>query len=523
MCGVVLAARGFAGVSAAHPPDPLAIGVSIFAALFSMISLFWVFSFTGMDARGQFTGFPSRLFTLPLTTRRLAVVPVIAGVVTIALAYAMWFGLLSALTSERASPLLFWWQLLVLATTMVLIQAIVWLLHPFRRTRVVVLIAACTACFWFWVWVPGMEFFGHPAICLCTVLAAFVAAVAGAIRVVEWDRRGGWPMASRGRANASSRQRAHAFSNNKKAQAWFEWRRKGIFGATVLASVMGLSLLLWPLPSMVFRGDSTIPPAVEWMVFWSLPIMALLIAHVLGSAFAKPDVWSPELEMPGFTAVRPVTTVMLLRAKLYVAARMTILAWGAFATFVGFVVLRAELNPAGHAFWAQFGTTHPALSAWLGNPVVIATLVALTWQAIVSGMTVTLSGQRARILARGGIGLAFGALFAFVVIWLYRHPRQLAALLDVLPFIAAIVVALKIGWLARRLVIARARNVLNGREARDVVLASAVIAAGLAGSAAAAHQLHAMASPLIWFFAALLLPGGEIAAGAVNLDENRHR
>src|SRR5687768_2409619 len=79
--GLLPASIGFIALtSQLHPlrtfQDPAPF-LWVFAAIFTFIAslmslacLFWSFSFTAVDERGRFAGFPLRIFTLPVGTRR---------------------------------------------------------------------------------------------------------------------------------------------------------------------------------------------------------------------------------------------------------------------------------------------------------------------------------------------------------------------------------------------------------------------------------------------------------------------
>src|SRR6185436_4726890 len=55
----------------------------LFAIQLSIGVLFWAFSFTEQDSRGRHSGFPARMFVLPVRTRTLVSYPMLYGVVSV--------------------------------------------------------------------------------------------------------------------------------------------------------------------------------------------------------------------------------------------------------------------------------------------------------------------------------------------------------------------------------------------------------------------------------------------------------
>jgi hypothetical protein len=514
----------------AGPVWVIACIFSFLGVLLSLAALFWSFSFTAMDERGRFAGFPLRLFTLPIRTRHAVAVPLFSGLVTIVTAYLAWFFFITRVlmgprlpaTETVPGSLEIAWQVLVIASGYVTMQVLIWLLYPVRHLRMAI-ISLVPVGFWLlWLWVPQMEFHDHPARWFFALSTWFVIAIAAAFKVVEWDRQGGWQGAQRwvfARRHAVANRK---FSSPARAQFWFEWRRKGWFGAVLLGVIMGLALLLWPVPlyletQLQFGAAGYPPRPVELLTFWLWPISALSVTAVLSAGFAKTDFWMSEIGLPGFHASRPVSSSDLVMAKFRVGAATTLLAWCVFLLFIAYICFTAWMN----MFWWSFAEIHPALWKWLSNPLVLVSFALVHWHKFVGGMKETISGRIKAITLDAWCKMGLLSLVFGVVVWCYSHPQDLELWLLFLPGITVALVMWKVASMVKSFRLAW--RLLSMRQQRTLVRIWLGIVTSVVFSAFLAQRLHAMPPEIIWFFAAWFMPAGEMADCVSKFASNRHR
>jgi hypothetical protein len=502
---------------------------TVLAVLMSLASLFWCFSFTAVDERGRFAGFPSRLFTLPIGSRRAVAVPLFTGLLMILLVYVAWFELVRwGILAVHFGPndslpdgKMLAWHLFVIGAAYVSMQTLIWLLYPVRHLRFVMLTVVASAYFWLWSWLPGLDFYSHPARWFCGVGILFLAAVFAAFKVVEWDRRGGWQGTLQLSAFKGSGER-RLFASPSKAQVWFEWRRKGTFSGAVIGLVMGLSVLLWSVPRLIAAEAGIAPEQFasgpDLLIAWTLPIFALACTTSIAAGFSKPDLWLPEVTLPSFYATRPVTTADLAVAKMRAAARAIGLAWCVMWLVL---VVACWAKPHLADFWWQIPEAHPLLWTWLTKPVVLATLLAVHWHSLVSAMQATLSGKRRKIVFNTWRTAITAVCVLGIASWCYNHSHHFELLLEVLP----VLVALLFFWKLWRTYVSfrRARVLLSDQQFRSMLALWVVILALILTSTFAATRLNGMPIAVICFFAAWLMPAGEMPGSVVNLHENRHR
>jgi hypothetical protein len=225
--------------------------------------------------------------------------------------------------ARYAPPLVF---ALLMASSLVVFQALVWGLASFPKTRVALLTVAMIVLVVLAAFVfagelatePGWKMFCRGLMASCAVLwaCAFVVAWFG----VTLERRGQWSSFWRTSRLSSWTHVEYprlAFRAPLQAQFWIEWRRNGrtplviwsllvwLALATDLLSRLGVPGFQW------LRGESGVGvPAGLIGAIW---------AAVTGLNLGR-DAASKRLAMSTFTAVRPVGTGTLFLAKLLVGA-----------------------------------------------------------------------------------------------------------------------------------------------------------------------------------------------------------
>src|SRR5437867_274328 len=201
-----------------------------FAILLSMATVFWAFSFTEMDARGRHSGFPSRMFVLPVRTVKLVSYPALYGTGVILLLYSLWLGAISMQWKVKIPSETILCQLSVLAAMMMSMQAIAWALHRFNLTRMLLLgvsgsVLGCGGL----LCLDEQQMFSRKALTIVAGAAVIVSYV-GALVAVEHDRRGellGWLGRVYERIIDLFPWRQKPFASGAPAQFWIEMRRRG--------------------------------------------------------------------------------------------------------------------------------------------------------------------------------------------------------------------------------------------------------------------------------------------------------
>jgi hypothetical protein len=349
-----------------------------------------VFNYTEINVTREWSGFPRRLFVLPVPTWQLVVLPVAYGVVSVELLYLAWIKLVW--THEQIQMPA--WFALVFGMCMVLYQTALWTLARFRVLRVVLIslggvgsIAVASLPFLAKVIpLPWLTESRLIAVLLFVAIAAFIIAWATVAR----QRSGGAPRRRRikalfDRAIDSLPKRTRDFSSPDAAQFWFEWRRTG----WLLPACTAVVLLMVIAPVSWFNRDD---PRYTNYIFGRLLAIPLVLGFVIGRGFSKCEFWTTSLSMTAFMAVRPLRAGEFVVSKVKVAAVSAAITWLLVLVFVSlWLPLWADRTTLKPLFF-QFHTLYP--HTWLAILVLsFFALMVLTWRCLVTGLWAGLSGN----------------------------------------------------------------------------------------------------------------------------------
>jgi hypothetical protein len=518
---VLAAARllGFAPGPAEPSPERFAATVALpQSAVFLYLLAVFSFGFSG-DLAARQSMYPSRLFTLPVTTAALAGWPMLYGTVAIA---GLWLSMARlALWPEAGVPLV--WPAVLAAVILAWTQALTWMPYPLRGLR----IAAAVLCLVMIdvVAVVALEV-KPPESLMVAVLApqlplaywAARIAVARARRGEIPDWSGDWrqTFTRLGQAADVLLRRRRPFPSPERAQVWWEWRQHG----WALPVWVGI-LLPFELAALFAVRDT--PVLLRFLLIGVLLTPPVLAAFVAATVRRAGPSGSDVDGLPPFLAARPLTSAALLAAKLRVTVRSTLAAW-----LLVLVALPPVLLLSGtwrwvvddvHRMSATIGTPRAVVIGLLG----LAGLVSATWKQLVQSLYIGLSGRTWLIRASLGLTLAFLAAVVPLAQWISAHHSAEAALWDALSWFPAVLVGIKMSassWTATRL-------------HRTGLLSERTLVIGAASWLAAVLALYALLAWLVdtphiphYFLvlvAILAVPLARLSAAPLALARNRHQ
>jgi hypothetical protein len=416
--------RGFGIERSQGKPDAL---ISLIG-MFSFVLLFGIFNYTESGSRGL-GRFPHRLFTLPVASRRLVAVPMLAGVASIELLYLAWMAPLSR-GGETSSLLIG----VLLGTFMVLYQVVLWTLESLRSLRLVVIgvIAVLFFAISQFPTLPAVApgWMRSEAVMVAAVIAGgsfvcvFAASHVGRLRAGGVRRLRPFDALVTGVVDALPARRRR-FAGPAAAQFWFEWRTSGLALPVMAAGV--IVVVIAPL-SWTMRGDA----GDTMRLLLGTLATPIILSIPIGMAFAKATFWSEDLSVPAFVAIRPLSADDVVAIKASVAALSVAIAWLVVLSFlVVWLSLWAKLDaltPLADRMWVFYGR-----SVWpvagIAALVVIAGMF-LTWRFMVVRLWSGLAGNRRLFVASviavvvaaiAGIAFEAGQLPG----WLLEDPRRL--------------------------------------------------------------------------------------------------
>ena len=396
IAALTLAARLIDGAGLSGAAADEASAVTTLCGMLAFLLLFSVFNYTESDGGPGLGGYPQRLFTLPVSSLRLVAIPVLTGIVAIDLLYLVWAEPLSR--GGTTSPL---FVAILLAALMVLYLAVLWTCTRAGSLRLVIIGAIAVALFAAGM-LPSFPPTPPPLWRSEAALAASAVAIAFITFVVAWAhvarvRAGGGRSRVRlesvvGRIADALPTGQKPFSSAAAAQFWFEWRGSGI----VLPVLVGGVVLLVIAPISALASNDARYTA--WLLIAALAT-PIVLAIPVGVAFSKPTFWSEDLAVPGFVAVRPLSSQDLVAIKVKVASASAVLSWIVVLAFLGlWLSTWANLDRVSRLATQLFQGYSPGALSGLAMLIPVAGMF-LTWRFLVSHLWSGLSGLRPLFMA----------------------------------------------------------------------------------------------------------------------------
>ena len=486
---------------------PLSVTFFYYLAVFS-------FGLEG-DLAARQSIYPSRLFTLPVTTRELATWPMLLGGAALT---SLWLAvaLFARWTWSIDLPLI--WPALLFAVFLAWTQALTWMPYGLRGLRVVVTVlwlvtldAVVLLAIHFKVRESLMVVFLAPQLPLAYLAARFAVARA---------RRGGvpdWRGTRARRAAAAVLPPRRAFPTPARAQAWFEWRRHGRSLPALVAMVVPFELALLFIP-----GNDT-PTSVALTLFVVLitpPFMAVVAAAAVSRAN---PLARDAFGLTPFTVTRPVTSAALIAAKVTMALRSALAAWLVVLLTVPVALILSGTWPMVIARMQRFVTNVGTPRALVLVLLAAAALLASTWRQMVQSLCIGLTGRAWVIKSSAALSLSFLILIAPIAQWIHDSRGVQRVLWNELPWILAVLVVVKMSaavWIAIRL---QASRLLSDRAL--VTGAACWMATVLALYGVFVWVIDTPLIPhyLLAIVAILSVPLARLSAAPLALAWNRHR
>jgi hypothetical protein len=487
---------------------PLTATFMYFLAVFS-------FGLAGDLAARQST-YPARMFALPVTSAALAGWPMLYGTAAMSI---LWLAtrMLALWPSDADVPVA--WPALLAASLLAWTQALTWMPYALPGLRVIVTVlwltvidAVVLLALRYKAPEPVMLALLAPHVPLAYLAARFAVARARRGDVPDW--RGAFARLGR-IADVLPRRRAH-FPSPAQAQVWFEWRRHG----RSLPALVGI-LLPFELALLFVFSDT---PAIVWEtlcgVLLTPPFMAAFAAATVSTS--NPE-GSDAHGLTAFMATRPLTSASLIAAKLKATLWSTLAAWLLVLVAVPLALRLSGTAPLLIERWRQaveaVGMPRAVAVVLLG----FAALLASTWKQLVQSLHVGLSGRAWVVKASVFLTLSFLAVAGPAAHWIVRNRPLMAALWNALPWIAAVLVGLKVAaaaWIVTRLQADRLlseRTLLIGAACWDVLVFS------LYGLLAWIVPALIMRSYVLLLLSILEVPLARLSAAPLALAWNRHR
>jgi hypothetical protein len=491
----------------------LVIVVPLTATFMYLLAMF-TFGLSG-DLAARQSMYPARMFTLPVTSGALAAWPMIYGTAAMAI---LWLAtrLFALWPADVPVPMI--WPALLAASLLAWAQALTWMSYPLRGLRVIVTVlwlavidSVVLIALQFKAREGLMLALLAPHVPLAYLAARFAVARARNGEVPDWQG-----LFTRRERIADADARRKHFSSPAHAQEWFEWRRHGRLLPALVAIVLPFELALL----FVFRDTPAIIIDTLIGILLTPPFMAAFTAATVSKDNAQ---GRDSYGLTPFVATRPLTSIALIAAKLKMTIRSTLAAW---LLVIIAIPIALTLSHTGTVVIERAGE----LADIVGRPraiviglLVLAGLLVSTWKQLVQNLYVGLTGREGLIKGSVFVALAFLSIIGPFATWVGNHEGARIARWHAVPWIAAMLVIVKLSaaaWIAARLHesrLFRGRTIVIGAVCWDAVV-------------------FAVFCLLSWLFPEILIPRyvlalvailevplARISAAPLALAWNRHR
>jgi polyhydroxybutyrate depolymerase len=501
-----------------NPPDgwAAAVLVPLTAMFFYFLA---VFSFgLGGDLAARRSIYPTRLFTLPVTTAALAAWPMLYGALAMS---SLWLTTALLARWPWGIDLPFVWPALLASVFLAWTQVLAWMPYGVAGLRVLAAV----------LWLASLDaavilavHFEIPEPWLVAVLALQLPLAYPCARsAVARARRGDVPdwlgaFSRLGERWHLRAHRRHLFRSPARAQAWFEWRRHGRSLPVWVGILLPFELAL------LFTAGPDSPRLVFWTVLGVLLTPPFIAAFAAATVRRSDPSASGAYGMTPFTATRPVTSAALIAAKLRMAMWSTLAAWllVLVAIPLGLALSGtwpASIERARHGV-EVFGAPRALALALLG----FAGLLASTWKQLVQGLCIGLTGREWLIKSSVLLRLSLLAIIPPVAQWISENRIGQAILWGTVPWVLAALVFLKLS----------AAGSIAAHLYRSRLLSDRALVTGAACWCVVVLALYGL---LVWLFctpplipryvpalvAILAIPLTRVSAAPLALAWNRHR
>lgn len=470
-----------------------------------LILLHWmlIFSVIG-SADFQEKGYPGFQFRLPVSTSKLALLPIFLGAASV---IALWLIVAFAILRPTHNVVPIFWPMALLVTLMTIVQGISWTPMTQNWLQLVIALPALL------VPTAGMIIIAifqvNEWIAVGSYLVILPLTIWVCVNGVAMARRGDaleWRMAAHlmERVAAWRRPSLLPFASIEAAQFWYEFRMHGRMLPFVVLLVLPMFALMMPL----FHRH-------EVALFWKLLAMMFSLPVLFAATLSAQcgDVPYP------FLMTRPIRVAQVFSAKVKMAMTTAVIS----STIV---LLCSPLYFVRPAMVDSLRTALGAMGPVKSTIVIAAVVIGpplLTWKLIVENLWLGMAGRswftNTCVLVFAGL-IGFGTLLGLGI---SVQPGLQNALRVSAPWIIIVLAALKVAlgtWLMREVI---RRELLSPRAAVFMLAAWAGAFVGIFSLVLWQGSRLPVGMGVIAAAVALALPLNRLAASPLMFEWNRHR
>lgn len=483
------------------------------AGTFLYLLALFTFGISG-DLAARESMYPTRMFTLPISSAALAGWPMLYGCLSMML---LWFAMRITGTFPPGFEPPTFWPALFAASLLAWMQALTWMPYPLRGMRIVVSIVLLISIDV--VVLTAIEFKARERTMLFLLAPLIPLAYLMAVSAVSRARRGdvpAWSVTERfARAFQGSAPRGD-FTSPAHAQLWFEWRQYGRSLPLLVGIVLPFGLLLL----VPFRET---PAVVIEVVAGALLMPAFLAGFVAATVGKSSANASGSYGITPFLATRPVPDRSLVVAKWQAALLSTLLAWLVVAVAVPAALTWADA-------WDPVAAIGRDVDDALGRPraillgiLILTFLIGATWKQLVQGLYLAMSGHDWTVKGAAFATLTLVTAGFLLLGWLLDSRSRIVVAMSAIPWLMATLVAIKLAlamWVMAR---GTERGLFTRRQLVLAAVAWDVFVLALYGGLALIIPAILVRRHHLLVIAILAVPFVRLLAAPLAIATNRHR
>ena len=503
-------------------PTPYYPQLVMFAAIAATVILFVVllsqFCYAEKDMSGRESAFPRWMMTLPIRSVSLVGWPMLYGSAVSALICLLMYYVLLPRDAFSRMP---YWPLLAAAAFCAWMQTVSWMPFWWRLARVIAAVICLTVVIG--LGTVAQAFGVHDWLLLIGYIGVLALALVAGTAGMARARRGDGVQSPWSNGVIRKRMRPAelrvTFRSASAAMLWVEMRRNLIFTPFISLTgpvlIFGLCAFNAGHPSTFYLYGKMISSAmIMASIFIGSPLCCSLTVN---GTLAKFDTWLPEITVPNFLAVRPVTDSKIVAAKIKNVAIAMAVTWLATYLLLILWALLPNSYERHHSVAALVAANFKMRYLWWGALAAIG-LPLICWKVAIQSLCVYLYGRRWLINSVG---------FTTVAIWIGLGAlAKWAPWREIWPFLPWLALAFVLAKVVLAVVIIRAlvdRRVLSSNSLFGWSVVWLLIVSGLWLSVKVALHPHLLgqwllAAAVIWF-----VPANRLLLALLALHANRHR
>ena len=416
---------------------PIVLAISYVFVIFCYLALTGIFMYQDTDVGVRGSAYPVHMFTLPVRTYKLVLVPMLLGTIV----YLSTGIAISKVVNGYYPDFPVFWPAFLVSGVLAMLQALFWYPLGVAYSKLVLTLISLPALVYF-VSVPLSDKVSEQVVCQylgLLIIVSYAIAYQGVVRARRGDAQLFTlsPKVALGRTIKDIKWLN--FRDASAAQRWYEWRQQGLVLPSLVlfcCVIFSAGIYLQPgykTPVTMFgpNKNGLVPMVLPFIHTYTLLLVFLIpmLSLIVGCGARRTDIKHSDRTFLLFFGTRPMSDAGLVVQKFWLAMKSSLVAWGIL--LVQFLVLlpltagKWDMNDQatilGNSTIFEFLLTYLNPGFVLQAICFFLILILLTWRNYAIGFWTELSGKT---WLRYGHPIGLVALIVGYYVWMvirYRY------------------------------------------------------------------------------------------------------